>query len=182
MNSLDRDLFYGINGWSDSWSPFYKFLSQGIDEWPVRIVLLALIVWLAWKPATRVGALVGGLMWPFANEVTDIIKHTFPMPRPCQEMDVILRIGCGESMGTASGHSANMMFVGVVFTMAYGWKGSPMLVLAVFTGISRAYVGAHYPSQIVFGWIMGALCGFICLKTVEAFIAWRKPKESESPE
>jgi undecaprenyl-diphosphatase len=184
MFTLDRDLFYVVNGWPDSWSPFFKFLSAGIDEWPVRIALLLLIVGLSFRKETRRGALIAGLLWPIANEVTDLFKKTIPIERPCQVLpDVVEHIGCGEGMGTVSGHSANMMFVAVVFTASYGWKGSPWLLVAVLVGISRVYVGAHYPSQVVMGMAVGAFMAFVAMKTVDSFVKWRQSRlQIDEPE
>src|SRR5688500_5424719 len=116
MGGWDRALFYGINRWPEGPAPFFKFLSEGTDNTIVRIVLLVMVVALACFRQTRKGGLVGGLLWPFADLLTKLWKDNLPRPRPFQELtDVIVRTGTSESMGTASAHSANMMFVAVVF-------------------------------------------------------------------
>ena len=37
------------------------------------------------------------------------------------------------------------------------WAGAALLVLAI--GLSRIYLGVHYPSDVVGGWILGAAIG-----------------------
>lgn len=79
------------------------------------------------------------------------------MLRPSVEVaDAIVRVNRLTSFGTASAHSANMMAVAVPFLIyarpiGYFWLG-----IAILTGISRVYVGVHYPYQVLFGWMVGA--------------------------
>ena len=145
------------------------FLSKGIDSWWVRVPLLGLFLALVLRPTTRRGALVAFLMWPLANLMTDVAKASIPFGRPGNEVpDAIIRVGMSQSMGTASAHSANMMFIGVALTLSFGWRGAPAILLALAVGLSRIYVAGHYPSQVLFGWTLGALAAFIAFHTVEA--------------
>lgn len=43
--------------------------------------------------------------------------------------------------------------------------GSWMLLLAVFTGVSRVYVGVHYPGDILGGFILGSLLSVVLITT-----------------
>lgn len=43
--------------------------------------------------------------------------------------------------------------------------GSWMLLLAVLTGVSRVYVGVHYPGDILGGFLLGSLISVILIKT-----------------
>lgn len=173
MNAADRALFYAINRWPDAWSGLMVFLSKGIDQTPVRIVLGLVLVALIWRKETRVGGLVAGLGWPIANELCDLWK-LIPFARPGNELpDAILRVGMSQSMGTASAHSANMAFVAFAFTWYFRRWGAPWIVLAFLTGISRIYVGAHYPSQVLLGWANGCLAGWMVCAGVDALLRKR---------
>ena len=48
-----------------------------------------------------------------------------------------------------------------------------LAVLALLTGLSRIYVGAHYPSQVLLGWVCGALCALIAVYTWGAYARLR---------
>lgn len=151
------------------------FFSTAVNHLPVKIALVALFVFLVWRPGpTRragVQALLGFLL---ANGLTDIFKHAWPMHRPFQEMsDIIVRVGRTDSMGTASAHSANMAVVAYVFAYHLGWQGSPWILIALITGISRVYVGAHYPYQVALGWACGIFAGF-CITQVGKLILQRR--------
>ena len=94
-----------------------------------------------------------------ANPLTDFFKHTFPMHRPFQPQElghlVILRVGYANSMGTASGHSANMSTIAMMMTLCIGAWGYPWIAIALITGFSRIYCGAHYPWQVLLGYTCG---------------------------
>lgn len=97
------------------------------------------------------GVLVG-------NEVCDILKNWLMMPRPSVELlDAHFRVNKLTSFGTASAHSANMMAVATAFLYYWRRAGYVWLVIAVLTGLSRIYVGVHYPYQVLFGWAVGAV-------------------------
>lgn len=183
MNGFDKALFHQINGWSETLSPVMVFLSKGIDQTPVRIVLGILLVWVLWRPSSRVGGLVAGLGWILANGATDLWKM-IPFARPGNvEPDAIIRIGLSQSNGTASAHSANMAFLAVAFTYYFGWWGSPAVAIALGVGISRVYVAAHYPSQVLLGWMTGAAVAAGVIYIVERIRArGRESAQDEAPE
>ncbi len=63
-------------------------------------------------------------------------------------------------MGYVSGHSAIVFALSTV-TRPYlprGWRALP-LVLASAVGLSRLYVGAHMPLDVIGGAGLGVLCG-----------------------
>ena len=154
----DLKLFYAINGWPDWLNPLMQFMSKGSDSWPVRIILFGILVYLVRRPETRVGGIVAGLGWIVANAITDLIKDGWPYPRPGNVIeDAIIRVGMSQSAGTASAHSANMAFVAVAFVLWFGWRWSAWIPVALLVGLSRVYVAAHYPSQVLLGWLVGGL-------------------------
>lgn len=147
----------------------------------VRIVLLAIILtMLIVNKTSRKAAILAILAILLANGITEAMKNSFQMLRPCVELaDVHLRVNRLTSFGTASSHAANMMAVGFVFTYLLGWRWSPWIAFAILTGLSRIYVGVHYPSQVLLGWISGAFCGLILVKMSEAHARLRRKSVSD---
>lgn len=182
MNDWDVSLFRAVNGWPEGQAGFWKLMSQASDLPAFRVLLVLLVVGLLVAKPTRWGAWISAVGWLLANEATDLIKNAFPMARPCQVLPgVVEHIGCGASMGTASAHSANMACVAACFCWHYRWWGTPWVVVAALVGISRVYVGAHYPSQVVFGWMVGAGAGLLWCWGLDAWRdAWRRKKAARS--
>ena len=168
MRELDQAVFRAINGAPDWLSPVMVFFSEGSKWWWVRGLLLALFVFFLWKKSTRTPAVLAMLAWPLANAACDLLKYGLQLPRPCVELaDVVLRVHRLTSFGTASAHAATMMAVAVAFLFYHRPIGYIWLGIAVLTGLSRVYVGVHYPSQVLLGWAVGAVVSLVVV------MAWR---------
>lgn len=196
---MDQTLLWEINNWPQAWNPFLKFFSIALSLPVVKIGLgLLLVAMLARGAKTRKAILLALLSIGIANTMTNVFKEGFPMNRPFQDLGytkvgdgdstsyrsnaVLLRVGHSDSKGTASAHSANM--AALAFAMCYflGYWGLPWIGVALLTGISRVYTGAHYPSQVLLGWICGMFAAFVVIKTWEAFVRRRTGVQSEGDE
>ncbi len=147
-------------------APFWRFWSEATQRIEVRVLLLLLVVGMLVRGArSRRAILTAMIAWPLANEACDLWKAGLRGPRPFQVLDdVLLRAGKSDSFGSASAHSANM--AAVAFCLAYGlgrW-GWPWVLVAVLVGISRVYVGVHFPAQVLLGWTTGI--------AVAALVSW----------
>lgn len=175
MVAWDRTLFRWINDWPESLSPIFIFFSEAIKTAPVRVALIVFILAMLFGGRnTRRAILLALLAWPLANGFSEALKWGFQWERPCVELaDVNLYVKKLTSFGTASSHSANMAAVATV--LSYYWRpwGYVWIPIAVLTGLSRSYVGVHYPSQVMLGWITGVFCGVLVIKTWEAYLKVR---------
>jgi undecaprenyl-diphosphatase len=175
VHDLDIRIFHWINDWSAQWRGLFVFFSEATKEWPVRIGIgIILLLLIAAGPTTRKAALVSIVAVALANTATDGLKHAIHMLRPCIELrDVTLRVGLLDSYGTASSHSGNMAALAFVLVYYFKWWGTPWILVALLTGLARIYVGLHYPSQVLLGYLVGLVCAFIVIKTWEAFVRRR---------
>lgn len=83
-------------------------------------------------------------------------KRFFGRPRPYEagEVDLLVRRPAGESY--PSGHPAvAAAVVGVVSPRVSSAARAPLERLPRFIGFSRVYVGAHYPSDVIGGVLVG---------------------------
>ncbi len=187
MNGPDLAIFRWINSWPQSQAPFWVFLTEATKR-PSGLILLGLIslVLLSLK-STRLSTIVALLSWPVANAMTDILKATIHFQRPSSldnrilYPEFIFRVEPLTSYGTASAHSANMMAVATVFLWWNRRIGYAWLTVALLVGLSRIYVGVHWPSQVMIGWICGLFCGTVIVKTTESLMKMREKKLSPIP-
>jgi undecaprenyl-diphosphatase len=163
--SVDHSIFYRINHADEAWAPLMKFMSQGLNYWPTKLLLALLVGWLIWKAGSHRKAAITALVGFLVSDGTcTLLKSQFPMPRPFKDpemLEVVLRIGKKSDnvgFGTASSHSANMAAVAIAFWLCLGWRwGLPWAVVALLTGISRIYNGVHFPYQVALGWTVGTV-------------------------
>lgn len=175
---MDEAVFRWINGWPEAWKPFFWFLSEATKQDWVRYGLAAFVLGLLVAgPKTRMAAIAALLAWGIANGFTEALKTGFQMLRPCVELEEVnLRVGRLTSFGTASSHAANMAAVAFAFTAFLGKWGWPWIPIAFLVGLSRIYVGVHYPYQVVLGWLCGAFAGLVVIQMHRAWVNLRKPK------
>lgn len=176
-------MFRWVNGWPESLSPFLKFFSVATNLIAVKIALALLLIGLIVAGGkARLAAILAMVAWPIANGMTDLFKHLVPHPRPFQELvGVSLRVGWTDSMGTASAHSANMAAIATVLAWYLRPWGSLWIVIAVLTGISRVYCGAHYPSQTLLGYACGIAAAAVVIAIYESVVRRIRPRELEEP-
>lgn len=156
MGGIDLAVFRTVNGWPDWLEPLFITLSEGNKWLPIRLILLAFLVFCLWRKQTRPPVIIALLAFLCGNELCDILKNGLQMPRPSVELiDAHFRVNKLTSFGTASAHSSNMMAVATAFLFYWRKAGYIWLGIAILTGISRIYVGVHYPYQVVFGWFVG---------------------------
>ena len=82
--------------------------------------------------------------------INELLKLEFAISQPPDELHLFSVIG----YGFPSGHAQMSMVL-------WGWIGRrfgilvPCALLIILIGISRIYLGVHYPNQVLGGWVIG---------------------------
>ena len=126
-------------------------------------LVLAAIVWLAWTKKKAEWFAVGAVLPTFG--ISLMLKTLIARPRPTDELVSVWRNH--DSMSFPSGHAFNAMVVfGLVFYLVpflCPWKAAVHAIrvlsmsLILIIGISRVYLGAHWPSDVAGGFLFGAV-------------------------
>ena len=125
-------------------------------------IVLALVL-LCIPKTRRAGALaLGGLVFSLlAVNVT--IKHLVARPRPWLTISGLLAlVNEPDPNSFPSGHTSAAFAAAVAWarTLPRRWMKAVGLVMAALMGLSRLYVGVHFPSDVLCGVLVGLLCGW----------------------
>lgn len=118
-----------------------------------RLVLLAVVLIPLLRFGRRRPALWLALTIAGGTLLNLGMKQIFAAPRP----DLLLHLDIVHSYSFPSGHAAgNMMFFGAL-AMLMGRSGAYIAAgtLIALIGTSRVWLGVHWPSDVIAGWIEG---------------------------
>ena len=165
---LDGNILLWIQEYirNDFLTPIFKFITSLGDEGLVWIAIAVFLLFI--KKYRKVGWMVGVSLLGSLIFNNFILKNIVARPRPYRMLEelTILIPEPGE-FSFPSGHTSSSFAAGVVLYMMLPKKyGIPAMILAFLMGISRLYVGVHYPTDVLGGMVMGAL---LAVATVKIF-------------
>lgn len=167
--NLDTQLFLFLNALhTPFFDPIMIFVSGKLTWLPLYIlIVLYMYKRFGWR---FVWPLLGiALVVVLADQSSvHLFKNVFQRLRPCHNpiiKDLIyLPTGrcAGGRFGFVSSHAANVFGVAVclVFLIKKRWFSISILAWAALVSYSRIYLGAHYPGDVFFGAILGAIIGY----------------------
>ena len=94
-----------------------------------------------------------------AGSFNEILKRAFNAPRPFWVSNTVESVGEGSTaFGMPSGHSVGALaWLLIPIRVHRRWLWIAFGIVAVMIGLSRISLGAHFPSQVLVGWIVGGL-------------------------
>lgn len=118
-------------------------------------VMTALIAWGLWRRGATLHATFLVLALSGAALLNFLAKLVFQRPRPDQLLAVLQEPGFSFPSGHAMANAAFGLAIGLVFWRSRaGW---PLALLgvawALLVGASRNYLGVHYPSDVLAGFL-----------------------------
>lgn len=180
MHNLNEQLFLFINGavgQSDILDGFFVFITKFFVPAFIAVAVLWFFIVLPRKSKTREdisqsqkrgGTLVLslGIVWP----IVELIKGLVAFPRPTQLLQNVNSLVLYTSYDSfPSLHSA---FAFAVATFVYHYSkstGTILFLLAILVGISRIFVGVHYPLDVIVGACIGVFVPWALISIFKRF-------------
>lgn len=161
--SLDEQVLSAIAGGRTAFATTVMVAITVLGNGLVLALVVVTAAWLSIRRARRATARYLCAVGVSAGAATFVLKNTFARARPAGEHLVAAggySFPSGHSLSSAAVYLA-LALVAVRCRPRWGfpiWTGSVLLVCLV--GFSRAYLGVHYPSDVVAGWAFGAALAF----------------------
>lgn len=161
IHRFDASLNGLIGSWPSSLKPFFLIITSLGD--PIATIAVGIVVAAYGFVQANLRLVLAGVTVWATLAVGAILKLLFGRARPFTEYVQNMHF---PTHSFPSGHATGA-------TVAYGllaylaWHMLPqpwnyiavavLILLIILVGISRVYLGAHFPSDVVAGWMLGAL-------------------------
>lgn len=163
---LDQQLLVYLHSFgSETWDPFWLYITKQLNWWPFFVILLFLLYKkLGWK---QLGLLIVilALFFVFTDQMTNLVKNSVQRLRPLNEpaIEGMVRVLKNtQSFSFFSGHASNSMGAMVILFAIlrkyykYAWI---IFFFPLIFAYTRIYLALHYPGDILCGFIFGGLSG-----------------------
>lgn len=169
--NFDRNLFLMINnGWSNPINDILFATLTLLGLTYVALPVAGITIYIFDRKNFRKGlallissALVGGLLVHLLKELVD-------RPRPLTDMAGLIREGKVHinviyhplrEASFPSGHSQTIFTAATILCYTYGKYIWVLFLIASLSAISRVYVGAHYPLDVLAGGTIGIILSIL---------------------
>jgi len=168
IDKLDKYILIWFNGHHNVFLDYIMIFASDKLAWlPLYLFLLYLIIKQFGKRTFLILIFVAIAITLSDQTSVHLFKNVFQRLRPCSQQELInvlwLPAGCGGKYGFISSHAANSFslfaFLGMLFKKR--WLTITLVAWAILIGISRVYLGAHFPSDVIAGSLLGIVTGLI---------------------
>lgn len=154
-----------INGFEIIVNQFFQSLGVWL-KWPMLAItaigyeqfFIMLLPAIYWCIDQAVGLRMGMVLL-LGTDINTFFKFLFHNPRPFWISDKVIAYSHESSFGLPSGHAqiAASVWGWLAVEVKKRWFTISAIVLILLIGISRLYLGVHFLSDVLLGWLLGGL-------------------------
>ena len=171
MANLDQEIFFFINH-----TLHFSLLDKVMPYWRSMYFWLPLYAFFISYLYYNYGKTISYYLLVLALTVgvadftsSQIIKKNIKRERPCNDAQISkqvkLLVPCGSGYSFPSSHATNhfaaAVFIIFTFVEKRRWLLWSLLFWASSIAFGQVYVGVHYPSDVLFGAILGSFIGWL---------------------
>lgn len=166
MHSFDTNILTAVNNFSDHFLNVTMPTLTDVGSPAVVVVIMLILCALFVYKNEQYRAFVLLISVSGALVTNIVLKTVFARERPSLIMQLVQESG----YSFPSGHAMASAALGIALTVALWhsrWRWWALVASSgyiVFVGYSRLYLGVHYPSDIIAGWMLSA--GWVAIATI----------------
>lgn len=147
-----------------------------------NVIAVVLVFFFLFRAGTlRVPIVSFVLAKSLSNCSYKLIKNLVHRPRPFHTIKGLVPLMTPHGFSFPSGHATLAMAMAVVFSHHFPKSRAAVYTLAVLIGFSRVYFGVHYLSDVLGGFLLGAVLGRLSIILEGAVIAVTKGVDIRRP-
>lgn len=181
--TLDQSIFLFLNGLHSSWADIFFFWISNRFIWIPFYAVLVFFIIRKWRKKAIPIFIALTLCIFLTDQSCNLIKHNVQRPRPshdprlCEQVHLVTKpdgtLYKGGPYSFPSAHAANAMamalFVILYLSEKRKWIIVGMLAWVLLLSYSRIYLGVHYPSDLLAGWLLGACWALVLWRAEQWF-------------
>lgn len=168
---LGIQLVLAIQGWGD----WLKMPMEALSFLGTEDFFMFVLPVVYWCLDSRLGIRIAIILM-FSISINGALKLAFHGPRPYWYSSDVSAFASETSFGVPSGHSQNSFAIWGMFAAWlkrwWAWLGALLIVFLV--GVSRMYLGVHFPHDVLLGWLTGGILLWLVLRFWNPVASWLK--------
>lgn len=125
---------------------------------PVPSIGIVLGLMIAGSSQVRHAGTIGAIALAISHFLVQLLKRTISRPRPQLPVGVESLIRAPDRFSFPSGHSAAALSVALAVSVLFAAPTGTLIAgIGLLVGVSRCYLGVHYPGDVIAGWILALL-------------------------